>query len=260
MNIKRSKISATFEPVIESIAILGNGKVGRYLLSQLQKGDGTAEAFARHPGRQDKPLARLEPGRYDLLLLAVSDDALASLAQTLPVTNTLVAHVSGATPLEALAPHPRRAIWYPLMSLKPDLDLPIRQIPFCLEAAQARDLEELEDFTRRLEATPYRVDSQQRPYLHLAAVFAHNFSNHLYHLAYQILQSQNLPWPLLHPLLQQATGQLTAADPAQGQTGPAVRQDRQTLERHRSLLDDPQLKELYNRLTEHIIRTHEKEL
>ncbi|MDR9373836.1 MAG: DUF2520 domain-containing protein [Schleiferiaceae bacterium] len=260
MSDLRSKISATFGHVIQSIAIIGNGKVGRYLLAQLRQNGWSVQAYARRPGLQEKPLDALKPGEHDLLLLAVSDDALAPVAQALAVSNSLVAHVSGATPLEALAPHARRAIWYPLMSLKPDLGLPIGRIPFCLEAAQGADLEALEDFTHRLKATPYRVDSRQRPYLHLAAVFAHNFSNHLYHLAYQILQQQNLPWPLLHPLLQQATQQLSAADPAQRQTGPAVRQDQQTLERHRALLDDPQLKELYNRLTEHIIRTHEKEL
>lgn len=246
--------------MIQSIAIIGSGKVGRYLQSQLRQNGVSVQGYARHPGPKEKPLATLDPTQYNLILLAISDDAVAAVAQTLPPGDFLLAHVSGATPLEALQPHSRRAIWYPLMSLKPDLDLPIARIPFCLEAARASDLDALEDFTRRLAATPYRVDSQQRPYLHLAAVFAHNFSNHLYHLAYQILQTQNLPWPLLHPLLQQATLQLSTADPAQRQTGPAVRHDRQTLERHRALLKDQDLKNLYNLLTEHIIRTHEEEL
>lgn len=252
---------ATFVSMNMAVALIGNGNVASYLQQSLSKEGVNVDLYARNPRPQERVLSSLDPRSYELILLCVSDDALAEVSRQIPASPALVAHVSGASSLNVLAEkHSRKAIWYPLMSMRADLQLPIEAIPLCLEASREEDLLWLEEWTRGLGGRAYRVNSEQRPFLHLAAVLAHNFSNQLYHLAYTTLQEQQLSLEILQPLLEQSLKSLGQGDPARQQTGPAMRGDRKTIQRHLELLPDEQSRQVYRIMTSSIQKTHEKEL
>lgn len=252
---------ATFEAMNTAVALIGNGKVASYLKQSLGEEGAEVAVYARNPRPGEQTIGSLDPANYELILLCVSDDALAEVSRQIPASDALVAHVSGASPLDVIADqHARKAIWYPLMSMRADLELSIGAIPLCLEARREEDLQWLEKWTQQLGARSYRVDSEQRPFLHLAAVLAHNFSNQLYHLAFTTLQDQQLSLEILRPLLEQSLKSLGQGDPARQQTGPALRGDQKTIQRHLEMLPDEQSRQVYRIMTSSIQKTHEKEL
>lgn len=193
----------------------------------------------------------------DLYLLAVSDAAVAELSRQLPFTGCLVAHTSGNLPLAVGSDRNRRAVFYPLQTFSKDRPLQYSQIPFCLEAESEPDFQLLETLAAALSAPSYRLSSGQRQPLHLAAVFANNFTNHLYHLAAEICQSHQLPFRLLQPLICETAQKIASISPYQAQTGPARRNDRQTLAAHQKQLQDETQRQLYQHLTDSILKTYE---
>ncbi len=247
--------------MLKEIALIGNGKAANFLVKAFTKNGWQVAQWARNPKTpQEKPLSAFEE-TTSLTLLAVADEAVATVSQGLPALQGILAHTSGSVALSALAEkHPHPAIFYPLMSLTADARTPLQKVPFCLEAKRPEDLSQLEAVVGAFGGKHYRVSSSQRPYLHLAAVLAHNFSNHLFSQAYAVCHSQGLDFSLLKPLLQQAVENLGNFDPAQLQTGPAVRGDESTLAAHRAKLKDPETLALYNLLTESIQKKHEKKL
>jgi predicted short-subunit dehydrogenase-like oxidoreductase (DUF2520 family) len=245
----------------KKVDLIGNGNVAQYFWAAFKAAGITVDIWARNPRNLEQKYLPDYQGDSTLTLLCVNDEAIAEVSESLPKTTGVVAHVSGSAPLNVLSSkHAERAIFYPLMSLSPSVKTQLREIPFCLEANTNETLIELEKFTASFSGKAYRVNSKQRPYLHLAAVVAHNFSNHLFHKAYIICQQQQLNFEMLQPLLKQAVGNLGAFDPQLLQTGPAVRKDESTLNKHLKLIENKRLKEIYSLLTKSIQESHETKL
>lgn len=245
------------------IALIGNGQAARYLQRVLRASGWSVSTYARHPRADELPWEQLweRASTADLNLLCVSDSAIAEVSEKLAPCPGIVAHISGATPLEALSQrHPRRAVCYPLMSLQANLDLPLSGIPFCLEAGQKEDYQWLEHFWRQAGVRSYAVHSGQRAALHLAAVWAHNFSNHLWHKAEEVMNGAGLDYRMLLPLLEQHLRRLQEHRPRALQTGPALRHDQATIDRHLSQLSRAADRQLYQLLSESIQETHDQEL
>ncbi len=239
-------------PDIRKIAIIGAGNAGTYLTSQLCTRNFEVEIFSRS-GHESQLLSEFleQSSSFQLVLLCVTDDAIKNVSAALPAGDYLVAHVSGATDIEAIDPkHLHRAVFYPLMSLQSTSHIPIETIPFCLEADNAADLMLLKNLVMQLGAVSYEVNSLQRTHLHLAAVLAHNFSNHLFHIAFQVMQQQGLDFKMLLPLLRNLLLRLEEKPPRDLQTGPAVRGDVATQQRHLSLLNEPHHRQLYALLSQ----------
>ena len=153
-----------------------------------------------------------------------------------------------------------RAVFYPMQTFTKGRRVDFAQIPIFLECDDEAFYPELEAFARQLSQTVIRADSARRAKIHLAAVFACNFANHMYALGEQIARSAGLDFGVLKPLVREtAEKALDAASPADVQTGPAVRHDLATQERHLRLLgDDMQLKEIYSTISQHIWETSRK--
>lgn len=192
----------------------------------------------------------------DWLLLAVRDDAIAAVAGALAphVPLALATHTSGATPGTVLAPHFRRyGVFYPLQSFSPERRPAWSTIPFCVDAADPADLAFLQKAARKLGGRAWPVNDEQRVSLHVAAVFANNFTNHCYAVAEALLAEQGLPFELLHPLMQETLAKALAYSPAQMQTGPARRGDQLTLQRHAALLSGhPDWQAMYDAISRSI--------
>ncbi len=196
----------------------------------------------------------------DITLLALPDIEIRNASARLGTHSGLVLHASGATPLQDLEPHPSRGVMYPLQTLSRNKDLPAERIPVFVEASGPAELNILMDLAGSVFPRVQEAHSEERLRLHLAAVIANNFSNYLYDWSLAICRTQDVDFRYLLPLIQETTGKLASVDPGEAQTGPAVRQDNSTIKKHLDLLETAEEKELYQLLTNAIIKRHEKEL
>lgn len=197
----------------------------------------------------------------DIYLFSVVDDALPQLWQSMPHTSGLWLHTAGSVPLSAMAQyHDRVGVLYPLQTFSRGVQVDWSQIPLYIEASDAQSLDQLHHLASALSPKVHLADSQQRTALHLSAVLACNFANHLWALAGQVLEEYRLPPDSLQPLIAETFRKTQTIPPALGQTGPARRGDHATMGRHLALLEDkPQLRELYQRLSESIARLYSPE-
>lgn len=124
------------------------------------------------------------------------------------------------------------------------------KIPFCVDAKLESDLLFLKKVAKTIGNLVYQVNDEQRANLHVAAVFANNFANHCFAIAEKILDEKDLPFELLHPLMEETLAKALRESPAKMQTGPAIRGDIDTLHRHlNQLKEHPDWKELYEKLS-----------
>ncbi len=247
--------------MIKSVAIIGNGKVGTYMARAFRRKGIKVQVYARSPkSKTELNLSELDQDS-DLCLICVADRNVAKVSTKIPAQHGILAHSSGTIALEDLdSKHEKRGIFYPLMSIAENSQVDLMEIPFCLEATDDSVLQDLEDWAETLSLKHYRVPSHQRKRLHLAAVIGHNFSNLLYHWAYLELKKSDLPLAILKPLLKQQVAGLESEDPIMHQTGPAVRGDFNTIEAHLKMLENPELADLYSKISELIQKEYEEKL
>ncbi len=199
-----------------------------------------------------------------LFVLAVPDDALETVCRELVLPpNAIVVHTSGTQPLDGLvhwlsvySDVPAQAgVFYALQTFsrnQPLLDF--ADVPLCIEASDADAEAELVELGQSLSDTVYLVTSAERQVLHLSAVLACNFTNHLLALAKDQTDAADLDFSLLHPLILETIRKALSADhPADVQTGPARRHDQTTISTHLALLtNQPTTKQVYKLLSDSI--------
>lgn len=175
----------------------------------------------------------------DLVILAISDQAIEEVAHQLSLylSDVLMVHTSGSTALNKLSICFRRGVFYPLQTFSLEKDVNWQSIPILLEANSDQDLIQLKEIARNLSNKVYCYDSAQRLSLHLAAVFACNFSNYCYDIAHQITQEKQVDFSLLHPLILETAQKATVCTPKEVQTGPAKRHDEKILQLHEHILE-----------------------
>lgn len=243
-----------------NITLIGAGRIAWHLGRRLKaKGFPVRQVVSRTPEHAEKLALALGCDwsadwsevnvDTDWLLLAVRDDAIEDVAMVLSrfVPGAFATHTSGATPGAVLAPHfERYGVFYPLQSFSQDRVPVWSKIPFCVDAHSSDDLLLLKKIAKTIGNLVYRVNDEQRASLHVAAVFANNFANRCFALAEQILDEKGLPFEMLHPLMEETLAKALQDSPAKMQTGPAMRGDKDTLQRHLRLLDaHPELSEIY---------------
>lgn len=206
-----------------------------------------------------------EPERLaeaDIYIIAVSDTAVGSVAAQLPIpTSAVVAHTAGSVAIDVLpARYPLRAVFYPMQTFTRGRDVDFSEIPIFIETALPELRPRMETFAGRLSRRVIYAGSEQRAKVHLAAVFACNFANHMYALGERIAARAGLSFEVLKPLVAETAAKaLAAAHPAEVQTGPAVRNDFTTKARHAELLaGDPALKNIYATISQSIWETSRK--
>ena len=189
----------------------------------------------------------------DVYLLAVPDAAVAPLlAGTAWPAGGLVAHLAGSLPLAVFAAQPavRGGVFYPLQTFSPGRAIDWPAVPLCIEAADLTAEATLLDLAASLSRQVLRLDSAQRLQLHVAAVFANNFTNHLLGIADALLAEARLPAALLAPLVRETVDKALHHPPFAVQTGPAARRDAPTLAAHQAALAaHPAWRALYEQLT-----------
>lgn len=257
------------------ITIVGSGNVAEALAGAVAACDGLhlQQVRARN-SRRGRTLAERYGADYtehpqeaapaDLYLIAVSDSAVEEVSALLhPPFGATVAHTSGGLGIDALrCDTPHRAVCYPLQTFSRGRSLDLSTVPLFIEYATERAETTVRTFAETLSCRVYEADSARRNRLHAAAVFACNFSNHLYALAGRLLEKEGLDFGILGPLvLETAAKAVTTGTPAAVQTGPAVRGDAVTMRRHEAVLageNDERYNEIYKLLSQSIWETSKR--
>jgi len=188
----------------------------------------------------------------DIILVAVSDDAISEVTSQIPVKNQLVAHISGSSPLEVINGTHRRGVFYMLQTFSKGKQVDFSQVPFCLEADNESDFATLEQLALLFSEKVYKINTEQRKSLHTAAVFVSNFVNHMYVLGEEICKENKVPFEILKPLIIETAHKLEFLSPKKAQTGPAIRNDKQTIDRQIESLTDENKKLIYKTITNSI--------
>jgi predicted short-subunit dehydrogenase-like oxidoreductase (DUF2520 family) len=190
-----------------------------------------------------------------IYVIAVKDDAIADIVKKLNLKNKIVVHTSGSVPIHILKNISKNyGVFYPLQTFSKDKKVDFKTTPICIEANNPVTARTLKYFARSISNKVQEISSDQRKTIHLAAVFANNFSNHLYSIAEDILTKNKLSFDLLKPLIEETAGKIKNNSPAKMQTGPAIRGDKKTIDAHLKLLKkDKRIKAIYKILSESIL-------
>ncbi|WP_411274481.1 Rossmann-like and DUF2520 domain-containing protein [Daejeonella sp.] len=196
----------------------------------------------------------------DLYIIAVKDNAIAELASTLNIGDKLIVHTSGSTSIEALdGVSSHTGVFYPLQTFSKKKAVDFRSVPIAIEASNPEDLSVIRAIADRLSERVTELSSAQRKVLHVAAVFACNFTNHLMAISQQLLEAENLEFDLLRPLIAETAEKVQLYSPDTVQTGPAVRGESEIISSHLKMLKDtPELQELYSQLSQGIVNLHKQ--
>ncbi len=207
----------------------------------------------------------------DVILIAASDDALESIMERVVLPEgVILANTSGSCSLAELQRlvdvHSdvavRPSVLYPLQTFTKEVALDYAEIPFCVEATDEDTEAELVKLAQTISETVQLGDSEERRNLHIAAVFACNFTNHLFSIAHDLLAHEQLDFELLKPLIRETTHKaLHTNDPATVQTGPARRADWAMTARHLEYLQkiNHEWASIYRLMTEDIRQRHFEE-
>ena len=164
----------------------------------------------------------------------------------------MVAHTSGSVSREALSGNFRKSVFYPLQTFSKSKNLDYSKIPFFIDAENENDEEILKNLASKISKNVMLANDEKRKYIHLTAVFACNFVNHLYARAKEISDSQGIPFDYFLPLIDETTQKIHELEPKLAQTGPAIRNDEKVLKLHESLLTDEEKLKIYKTLNESI--------
>ncbi|KXH83380.1 Rossmann-like and DUF2520 domain-containing protein [Chryseobacterium kwangjuense] len=192
----------------------------------------------------------------DLYIICVSDHSVEGVSKIITKKECLVAHTSGSLPKEILAGEYRKSSFYPLQTFSKSKQLDYGKIPFFIETENEADHKLLFDLASRISENVMESNHEKRKYIHLTAVFACNFVNHLFARAKEISDSQEIPFDYFLPLIDETVKKIYEMEPKAAQTGPAVRNDVRVLELHEQLLKDESL-EIYKTMNHSIQKMYE---
>lgn len=257
------------------VTFIGSGNLAWHLAPALDNAGYTvAEVYSRTPRHAEALTGRLyqaevkasldfSTSRSRVFIIAVTDDAIREIAQEIVLPeDAILAHTSGAQPLSTLgyAATPHTGVFYPLQTFTKSKKVEFNDVPIFIESDTPEAERALLAMAKAVSSKVQRISSADRKALHVAAVFASNFTNHMLTLSKEILTDHNLKFEWLKPLIAETINKSLTLDPERAQTGPAIRGDYETLDKHLEFLQyDEQLAELYKAITQHILDRYSEE-
>lgn len=254
------------------VVLLGAGKVASHLAPALiEAGYPIAQVYSRTLDAARvlaDPLGvpytdNIEAVTTDahIYIACVADGALSAVAAKV-VHNSpdkIFLHTAGSVPMEiwreAGAQH--YGILYPLQTFSKEREVNMHEVSLFIEASDASTLKSVELLAQRLSRKVYYADSALRAQLHVAAVFACNFTNAMYGVAHQLLDQAHIPFEVLLPLIDETAAKVHTLSPHEAQTGPAVRGDHNVMQHHvEQLAHLPELQSLYKQISDFIGNHH----
>lgn len=260
-----SEIITKYKKVSYKIVLIGAGNVAASLSFTLRKAGHTiVQVYSKHMSSAVALSKSLKCAYTDSLkaidktadiyIIAVKDDAIIEVAKQLKLKDKIVVHTSGSVELNVLKPVSKNyGVFYPLQTFSKTKKVNFKGVPVCLEASNGVTLNTLISLAEGISDKVQKINSEQRRIIHLAAVFACNFSNHLYVIAENILMFNGLSLDILKPLIEETAKKIKYASPSQVQTGPAIRNDKRTMDNHLKMLK-------YNKSYQHLYKLLSKSI
>lgn len=251
------------------ISIIGAGNVAWHLSQALEDaGHSIQEVYSRNIKNAEKLASKLydafptndldfSESHSQIFFIAVTDDALENVLSEITIPdNSIIAHTSGTKSLEVLdLLFLNKGVFYPLQTFSKSRKVAFEDIPICIEASSEATQKILTNVATSISRYVYFFDSEKRKILHVAAVFACNFTNHLLALSKEILTTDGIDYSILNPLISETINKALEGDPKQMQTGPAARKDVKVLQEHLKFLkEEPEKKQIYKILSESILK------
>jgi predicted short-subunit dehydrogenase-like oxidoreductase (DUF2520 family) len=244
--------------------IIGSGNVAYHLAKAfVSNAIPLVQIFGRNEqelktisGELEIPFSTKNLSDAELYIICVSDHSVEDVSRLITKKNCLVAHTSGSLPIDILAGEYRKSSVYPLQTFSKAKKMEYRNIPFFIEAENDEDSKVLFDIASSISENVMESTYEKRKYIHLTAVFACNFVNHLFSRAKEISDSQDIPFNYFFPLIDETIQKIHEFEPKSAQTGPAVRNDKRILEIHEQLLKDESL-EIYKTMNHSIQKMYE---
>ena len=251
---------------MKNIILLGSGNVATHLGIALKNSNYTIVQVYSKSIENAKVLANKLNAQFtnnlsklkstDLIIVCINDDAILSVLSQ--IKNTAIVHTSGSIGLDVFKQKfTNYGVFYPLQTFNKENDINISEIPFCIEGNSLEFEKQLIKIAKALSKNVVKMNSQQRKQLHIAAVFACNFSNHMYSIADDLLAKKNIDFKILLPLIRKTNTNLENYRPKEVQTGPAKRKDTAIIQEHIATIKENEIKELYHRISDNIIKYHE---
>jgi len=254
------------------VSIIGSGNLATNLAVALENaGIVINEVYSRNPSNAERLTNRLyqaeaieslnfKESTSTVFILLVSDESISPIADQiiLPSNDCILVHTSGSIPLNAIEQiHQNCGVIYPLQTFTADKLVEFTEVPLLIEASNKKAEKILLGTAQAISKEVFLVDSESREIIHMAAVFASNFTNHMLHIAEGILQEIDLDIHMLAPLIKETVEKSMLHGPKKTQTGPARRNDLLVMNRHlKKLKDDQELAVIYKKISEHIINKY----
>ena len=249
-----------------SISFAGAGRVAESLCKELFHAGYEIDIVVSENEITGRPLAESckalwsndlsFPNSTKVIIVAVPDHRLKNVLESVNCNQkTLVTHTAGSFGLDVFPEKiKRRGIFYPLQTFSKGRKVSFFDLPFLLESSDDESAVILKTLAESVGSKAYFVDAEQRRMLHLAAVFVSNFTNHILSLGREVAQKADFPFEILTPLIKETISKALDSGPENSQTGPAIRNDLNTIEKHMELLSfSSELQKVYEVITGSII-------
>ena len=252
------------------VFITGTGNVATSLgTSILKAGHTISGVYGRDSKKADKLAKKFRctafyslkeiPKNSDFYIVAIKDDSIASVIREFPKVKGIVAHTSGATPMNILRKFANRGVFYPVETITKNHPRTFKKIPVCIESSNENSMKILMLLASSISGEIYHLSTRQRTILHVAAVFTNNFTNALIGIATDLLSQQHLPPALLEPLARSTINNAFVMGSLAAQTGPAARNDIKIIKAHLKLLEkNKNYQKIYQTITDQIRIVHNK--
>ena len=237
--------------VATSLALALNGKC--HLVQVYSRSMASAEALASRVGAQaTNDLSQIVTDA-DIYVISVVDDAITRVLEACPARGGLWVHTSGSTSIDVFkGKRTRYGVLYPMQSFSKSCPARMHEVHIFIEGCDSCATQEVKDLAMLLTNNVHEITSRERERLHVAAVFACKFANHMFTLSSEVLDEAGIPFDAMLPLIKTTIAKLDNLTPTQSQTGPAARGDVNVIERHlQSLSGDKH--DIYRLLSQSIL-------
>lgn len=254
------------------VSFIGSGHLAWHLAPALDNmGYVVREVYSPNPNHAEALTERLYQAEVKatldfstsdskVFIIAVSDDAIADIAREIILPeDAILVHTSGSQPISQLqyAATQHLGVFYPLQTFSKSKKVDFKDIPIFIESYTEEAEQALIQIAKSISKEVRKIGSEERKALHVAAVFASNFSNHMLTIAKEIMQQNSLDYDWLKPLITETINKSMYMGPEEAQTGPAKRADLNVLDIHLEFLKEQQsIAEIYKVISQHIIDTH----
>jgi predicted short-subunit dehydrogenase-like oxidoreductase (DUF2520 family) len=246
------------------IVIIGSGNIATVLgRRSLAAGHRVVQVYSRDANHANRLAIRLGTSstsyissiekKADLMIIALRDEAIGPFVKELGEVKCLITHTAGSIPMSEVAGlNKLYGVLYPLQSLRKEIET-IPPLTLLVDGNVRESKKKVKEFATTISEIVIEADDHTRMKYHLAAAIVNNFTNYLFTLAESFCKKENISFAVLQPLMEETVTRLRNASPADLQTGPAIRNDQVTLEKHRKLLlEYPSLLDFYEKFTKEI--------